>query len=320
MSDEPNENRRLYADEAVEDEAPAGEAAKAEASDGETAEEGLTRIDVFLDGAEEPHVSFPPPLSFELDTTKLVDGEHSLRIEAHGSKGVTGVRSLSFIVRNGPSIAIHGIEQGATLEGKVPVLLNAYGGAGEVLWEPLRAETPAPIPTWIWVMVIVFIGFAGFYAIRQWFAPANFATTPTFIASARIADATTTVSGPASSSAAPQAASAASASSAASGQGEALFNTHCSACHQTTGMGLPGVFPPLAGDPVETATDPTEQITTVLNGKSGSTINGVTYAAAMPSFASQLSDDQIAQIINYERTSWGNNAPTITAADVTAQR
>lgn len=68
------------------------------------------------------------------------------------------------------------------------------------------------------------------------------------------------------------------------------------------------------------ADDPSEHITIVLHGKSGSVIDGVTYASAMPGFAAQLSDDQIAQVVNHERTSWGNSAPTVTAEEVAALR
>jgi len=102
--------------------------------------------------------------------------------------------------------------------------------------------------------------------------------------------------------------------------GSATYTAHCAACHQATGQGIPNAFPPLADDPVVTADDPTEHVTTVLHGKQGSTINGVTYGAAMPPFAAQLSDEEIAAVVNHERTSWGNSAPLVTPADVAALR
>jgi mono/diheme cytochrome c family protein len=103
-------------------------------------------------------------------------------------------------------------------------------------------------------------------------------------------------------------------------KGAQLFTDYCAACHGAEGAGVPGAFPPLAGDPVVNATDPTTQIRTVLQGLSGKTINGTVYQAAMPPFADQLSDEQIADIIDHERSSWGNHAPLITAKDVAAQR
>ncbi len=102
--------------------------------------------------------------------------------------------------------------------------------------------------------------------------------------------------------------------------GARLFTSHCAVCHGAEGAGVPGVFPSLAGDPVVNAADPAEQIRTVLHGRAGKTINGATYAGAMPPFADQISDQQIADIIDHERSSWGNHAPLVTAADVAAQR
>ncbi|HSC31108.1 MAG TPA: cbb3-type cytochrome c oxidase subunit II [Gemmatimonadaceae bacterium] len=102
--------------------------------------------------------------------------------------------------------------------------------------------------------------------------------------------------------------------------GQKLFAANCASCHQTSGLGVPGVFPPLKGDPVETATDPTEQIHTILAGLHGKTIGTVAYPGQMPSFAAILHDDEIAEIIDHERTSWGNNAPLATAAQVAAER
>lgn len=102
--------------------------------------------------------------------------------------------------------------------------------------------------------------------------------------------------------------------------GAKQFADACAVCHGATGQGVPGAFPPLVGDPVVNASDPTQQIRTILNGLSGKTINGTAYEAAMPPFAEQLSDTQIMQIIDHERSSWGNHAPMVTEKDITAQR
>ncbi|HEX7340874.1 MAG TPA: multicopper oxidase domain-containing protein [Rhodanobacteraceae bacterium] len=103
-------------------------------------------------------------------------------------------------------------------------------------------------------------------------------------------------------------------------KGASLFATNCSACHQMTGMGLPGAFPPLKGDPVVNNPDATEQIATILHGAHGRVIDGKSYASAMPPFASVLTDAQIANIINHERTSWGNHGKPTTADAVKAVR
>jgi cytochrome c oxidase cbb3-type subunit 2 len=81
-----------------------------------------------------------------------------------------------------------------------------------------------------------------------------------------------------------------------------------------------GVFPPLAGDPVVLDPDPADHIRVILEGAQGSTIAGVTYAAAMPGFGRQLGDEEIALLVNHERSNWGNDAPLVTPEDVARVR
>ncbi|HXS72568.1 MAG TPA: multicopper oxidase domain-containing protein [Rhodanobacteraceae bacterium] len=102
--------------------------------------------------------------------------------------------------------------------------------------------------------------------------------------------------------------------------GASLFTTTCSACHQATGMGLPGAFPPLKADPVVLNPDPTRQIETILHGLQGQNIGGTLYQTPMPPFGGTLNDVDIADIANHERSSWGNQARLITAEQVKAAR
>ena len=92
--------------------------------------------------------------------------------------------------------------------------------------------------------------------------------------------------------------------------GGQLYLDHCAACHQAKGRGIAGVFPPLAGNDVVLAPDAANILKVVLGGVPAR--NGY---MPMPSFANQLSDQQIADIANYVRTSWGTSAP----ANVTPQ-
>lgn len=98
--------------------------------------------------------------------------------------------------------------------------------------------------------------------------------------------------------------------------GEAVFTANCAACHQASGEGLPGAFPPLKGNPAVNDADPTLHIHTVIFGAHGLTIGGVSYASQMPPFGPQLSDQDVADVIDYERSTWGNHAPPVSAADV----
>jgi cytochrome c oxidase cbb3-type subunit 2 len=103
-------------------------------------------------------------------------------------------------------------------------------------------------------------------------------------------------------------------------EGAQLFSQNCAVCHQASGEGIPGVFPPLRGNAVVLAADPTQQIHVILEGLHGANVGGTVYPGQMPSFKSVLSDSQIANIIDHERTSWGNSAPLATPAEVTAER
>jgi nitrite reductase (NO-forming) len=97
--------------------------------------------------------------------------------------------------------------------------------------------------------------------------------------------------------------------------GESLFAGTCSVCHQASGQGLEGVFPPLARSDF-LMTDVKRAMTIALNGLTGPvTVNGKTYNSVMPPM-SQLNDDEIANILTYVRNSWGNTGDVVTAAQV----
>ena len=101
--------------------------------------------------------------------------------------------------------------------------------------------------------------------------------------------------------------------------GDQLFSSLCVGCHQATGQGLPGVFPPLAGSEWVKAQE-TTSAKILLVGLSGSvTVNGQTYNGQMPAFK-QLSDEEIASVLTYLRSSWGNSAPPVTADSVKGVR
>src|SRR5690625_3022119 len=110
-----------------------------------------------------------------------------------------------------------------------------------------------------------------------------------------------------------------SASTAGLPDGGPLYSANCASCHQAGGEGLPGAFPSLVDNDVVTDDDPEEHIHTTLFGLEGKTIDGVDYSSPMPAFES-MSDEDIAAIINHERTSWGNDAPTVSADDVARVR
>lgn len=110
------------------------------------------------------------------------------------------------------------------------------------------------------------------------------------------------------------------AASAQASTGQALFTKTCAACHQATGEGLPGAFPPLKGNAAVNDADPSHHIHVVLHGLQGANVSGTVYSSPMPPFGATLSDADIANIINYERSSWGNHGAPVTAEQVAGER
>jgi mono/diheme cytochrome c family protein len=100
-------------------------------------------------------------------------------------------------------------------------------------------------------------------------------------------------------------------------RGQAVYSRTCIACHQPTGMGLPPVFPPLAGSEW-IAKSASIAVRNIINGMQGPvTVKGVTYNSMMPPVAG-LSDKDIADVVTYVNNSFGNTGATVTEAEVTA--
>lgn len=119
----------------------------------------------------------------------------------------------------------------------------------------------------------------------------------------------------------------ASTAAAQGASGAGVYSANCAACHQATGKGVPGAFPPLAAhvpDILAAQGGRAYLVNMVLYGLQGQIrVNGQNYSGAMPGFA-QLSDAQLAAVLNHVSTSWGNKLPTgqkaFTAADVKVAR
>ncbi len=80
-------------------------------------------------------------------------------------------------------------------------------------------------------------------------------------------------------------------------KGEAVYKKSCAACHQASGQGIPGVFPAITGGVISTG-PMQEHIDIVMHGKAGT---------AMQAFAGQLSDLDLAAVIDYQRNRLGNS-------------
>lgn len=97
-------------------------------------------------------------------------------------------------------------------------------------------------------------------------------------------------------------------------RGKKIYNEKCFKCHQTTGMGIPGVFPPLKGSDFLKSATKRKLLEQVLHGSSETyTVNGMPYSTPMPAQVDNIKD--ALAVVNYVLNAWGNNYGHATAAD-----
>lgn len=127
--------------------------------------EEKSKVFLFIDEETKPIAELSSPVNFELDTSKLIDGKHSLRIVSKDPTGKEGIRVIPFEVRNGPAIAIEGIKENAVVDGVVPIMINAYGKGNQKNFLIVGSESPQSIPFWIFILLILFAGWAVYYLV-----------------------------------------------------------------------------------------------------------------------------------------------------------
>ena len=103
-------------------------------------------------------------------------------------------------------------------------------------------------------------------------------------------------------------------------RGAAVYIDNCAACHRTDGHGYTRVFPALAGNPVLLSEDPTSLIHIVLKGGTLPATHTAPSTFTMPAFDWRLSDQEVADVVNFIRTSWGNKGGDVKATDVKGLR
>ncbi len=105
---------------------------------------------------------------------------------------------------------------------------------------------------------------------------------------------------------------------ASAARGEAAYQQRCQICHQPGGLGVPGVFPPLAGSDY-LMKERERSIKALCEGLSGKiTVNGAAFDGQMP--AQALDDRAAADVLNYVGSVWGNNLPEFTAEEIAKVR
>ena len=124
-------------------------------------------IYLFLDEESKPIAELVSPVQFELDTTKLTDGPHILKIVSKDPSGKEGLRRVPFEVRNGPAIVLEGIRDHDVVDGVIPVMINAYGKGDSKKFLISGSETPQSIPYWVFILLILFVAWAIFFGIHS---------------------------------------------------------------------------------------------------------------------------------------------------------
>jgi alcohol dehydrogenase (quinone), cytochrome c subunit len=117
-----------------------------------------------------------------------------------------------------------------------------------------------------------------------------------------------------------QATHAALSSGNVSAPGAQLYIDNCATCHRTDGHGYGQVYPALAGNPVLNGTHPGSVIRLVLHGGTMPAGRDAPSQFSMPAFRDRLSDQQVAELLTFVRTSWGNRGGAVTAQQVSTMR
>ncbi len=129
--------------------------------------EDKSKVILFVDDDIQPIAEMYAPVQFELDTRKLTDGEHILKLVSKSSTGREGIRKIKFIVRNGPAIAVEGLSENAVVDGTIPLMINAYDKGNQKKFIIKGSETPQSIPNWLWILMIAFFAWAAYYVITN---------------------------------------------------------------------------------------------------------------------------------------------------------
>jgi mono/diheme cytochrome c family protein len=98
--------------------------------------------------------------------------------------------------------------------------------------------------------------------------------------------------------------------------GAVAYFQRCKSCHSADGKGYAPYLPPLAGNPAVLDPNAASLINITLNGSARIVVAGMPDAYRMPQFRALLNDQEVADVVNFMRTGWGNKAGSVTASDV----
>lgn len=120
---------------------------------------------LFIDDENIPLAELQTPIVFDFDTSKLLDGEHVLKIVSKSPTGREGIRKIRFIVKNGPSVSVEGLKDDDIVDGVLPLMINAYDKGNQKSFVIEGSETPQTVPVWMWIIMILIAGWGAYYLI-----------------------------------------------------------------------------------------------------------------------------------------------------------
>lgn len=252
------------------------------------------KVEIHVDDDAVPaQVIEAPPFEVAWDTTGLSDGDHVLTVTTHLEDGRTVRRRVPIRVDNGPEVALDGLEADDVVRGTVAFSVRVGDEA--------QVEAPARGPgAWAYLGPTV----AALGAVWAFFA---------FVAPPAASD--PAPAGDPAAAAHPPAAEAPPPDPALLAQGERLFQDNCASCHQPHGMGIPGAFPPLAGN--ANLKDPGLVVRTIRHGRSGTVrVGPETYQGTMPPIGATFTPTELAAVATYVRNAWGNRYGGVDPAQV----
>jgi len=249
----------------------------------------IARVEVFVDGQPKPfRVLEQAPFQVKIDPADFSEGDHWLEVRVYYKNGDFHRYFYRFTVtRKNQTYA--GYLNRAPVGAPIEVLLLDPS-------EEVVTSKPNPFVHGI-LPVLLFLLIAG---VAAWFAYKGDKPVKDFVENiepvAAAAAAGETTQGEAK-------------TGTSTVDGKALYAQHCAACHGPEGKGQGDVFPALAGN--ANLADIDMVIDVVLHGRQGT---------AMVPWGEQLSDEEIAAVINYILNAWGNNFGTVTPEDIAARR
>ncbi len=247
----------------------------------------IARVEVYMDGHSQPfQVLEKAPFQLRIDPADFAEGDHFMEVLVYYTNGDSHRYFYRFTVtRTNQTYA--GYLDRAPVGAPIEVLLLDPSEEVVATARPTRF-THGVLP------VLLFLLIAG---VATWFS---------YIGDQPVKDFVENIEPVAAAAAAGQDAPQAAAGSP---DGAAIYAQHCVACHGPEGQGQGDIFPALAGN--QNLADLEMVVDVVLHGREGT---------AMVPWGEQLTDEEIAAVVNYILNAWGNSFGTITAEDVAARR